>query len=94
MVPVLPPEPLASFLAERGYLPRGALLIKRVLALPGTQVCRRGLTITAYDHAYGEARMRIGAWKDDYNDHRPHSSLGNLTPSEFASNLALEKQAA
>ena len=41
-----------------------------------------------------EARMRIGAWKDDYNDHRPHSSLGNLTPSEFASNLALEKQAA
>ena len=41
-----------------------------------------------------EARMRIGAWKDDYNGHRPHSSLGNLTPSEFASNLALEKQAA
>ena len=41
-----------------------------------------------------EARMRIGAWKDDYNDYRPHSSLGNLTPSEFASNLALEKQAA
>ena len=41
-----------------------------------------------------EAKMRIGAWKDDYNDHRPHSSLGNLTPSEFASNLALEKQAA
>jgi len=35
-----------------------------------------------------------GAWKDDYNDHRPLSSLGNLTPSEFASNLALEKQAA
>ncbi|RUT34731.1 transposase [Arsenicitalea aurantiaca] len=41
-----------------------------------------------------EAKMRIGPWKDDYNDHRPHSSLGNLTPSEFASNLALEKQAA
>lgn len=41
-----------------------------------------------------EARMRIDAWKDDYNDNRPHSSLGNLTPSEIASNLALEKQAA
>jgi len=41
-----------------------------------------------------EVRIRIGTWKDDYNDHRPHSSLGDLTPSEFASNLALEKQAA
>jgi len=41
-----------------------------------------------------EARMRIGAWTDDYNDYRPHSSLGNRTPGEFASNLALERQAA
>lgn len=41
-----------------------------------------------------EARERISAWKEDYNSHRPHSSLGNLTPNEFASQLALEKQAA
>ena len=27
-------------------------------------------------------------------DHRPHSSLGNITPSEFAMKMALEKQAA
>lgn len=41
-----------------------------------------------------EARDRISAWKEDYNNHRPHSSLGNLTPNEFATQLALEKQAA
>jgi conjugative transfer signal peptidase TraF len=57
-VVVSPPEPLAAFLAERRYLPLGVPLIKRVLALPGATVCRRGATIIAYDHAYGEARER------------------------------------
>lgn len=56
LVVVDPPKPLATFLAERGYLPRGVPLIKRVLALPGDSVCRRGATIIAFDHAYGEAR--------------------------------------
>ena len=41
-----------------------------------------------------EARDRIIEWKEDYNSQRPHSSLGNLTPDEFARKLALEKQAA
>jgi len=41
-----------------------------------------------------EARDRISAWKEDYNTHRPHSPLGNLTPNEFTSQLALEKQGA
>jgi len=31
-----------------------------------------------------EARREIEAWRIDYNDVRPHSSLGNLTPAEFA----------
>lgn len=56
LVSVQPPEQFAGFLAERGYLPRNVPLIKRVLALPGTPVCRHGATIVAYDHAYGEAR--------------------------------------
>lgn len=30
------------------------------------------------------ARATLAAWRDDYNRLRPHSSLGNLTPSEFA----------
>ncbi|RJG46231.1 S26 family signal peptidase [Mesorhizobium sp. DCY119] len=57
-VVVAPPAPLAAFLAERGYLPLGVPLIKRVLALPGGQVCRSGLTIIAYEHAYVAARER------------------------------------
>jgi putative transposase len=30
------------------------------------------------------AQMIIEAWRHDCNDHRPHSSLGDRTPSEFA----------
>ena len=30
-----------------------------------------------------DAQSIIEAWRVDYNHHRPHSSLGHLTPSEF-----------
>ncbi len=45
LVVVMPPEPVARFLAERGYLPRGVPLLKQVLALPGQTVCRNHLAI-------------------------------------------------
>ena len=61
---LLPPDDLATFLAERGYLPRGVPLIKRVLALPGTEICRHGATVVAYDHAYGEAQPRDHSGRD------------------------------
>ncbi len=32
----------------------------------------------------GEARQIIEAWRRDYNEVRPHTSLGNRTPQEFA----------
>jgi putative transposase len=32
-----------------------------------------------------DARQKIEAWRHDYNHRRPHSSLGHLTPNEFAS---------
>lgn len=31
-----------------------------------------------------QAQVIIGAWRCDYNEFRPHSSLGDLTPAEFA----------
>ena len=58
LVAVSAPEPLAAFLDERGYLPRGVPLLKHVLALPGATVCREGLTIIAYDQTHGAARER------------------------------------
>ena len=30
-----------------------------------------------------EAKAIIEAWRVDYNQRRPHSSLGHLTPNEF-----------
>ena len=30
-----------------------------------------------------DAKEKIEAWRRDYNESRPHSSLGNLTPAEF-----------
>lgn len=41
-----------------------------------------------------EARVAITDWKEDYNNHRPHSALGNIPPVEFAMKIRLEKQAA
>ena len=43
---VMPPEPLASWLVEGGYLGRGVPLLKRVEALPGQRICRHGLRVT------------------------------------------------
>jgi putative transposase len=31
-----------------------------------------------------DARTKIEAWRIDYNQRRPHSSLGHLTPNEYA----------
>ena len=35
-----------------------------------------------------EAQKIADAWKEEYNERRPHSSLGNLTPKEFAEVLS------
>lgn len=35
-----------------------------------------------------QARAVLAAWQDDYNNARPHSALGNLTPTEYAKRSA------
>jgi conjugative transfer signal peptidase TraF len=45
LVVAMPPKSLATVLADRGYLPIGVPLIKRILALRGQSVCRNDLAI-------------------------------------------------
>ena len=37
-----------------------------------------------YFHTLNEAQQLATAWKEHYNEARPHTSLGNRTPREFA----------
>ncbi len=62
LVAVEPPEPLATLLADRRYLPRGIPLLKRVLALPGQTVCRdqRAITVDKIEMGAARARDRSG----------------------------------
>jgi conjugative transfer signal peptidase TraF len=61
LVAVQPPEPLATFLADRRYLPGGIPLLKHVLALPGQTVCRDQLAITVVKIEMGTAREHDGS---------------------------------
>jgi putative transposase len=38
-------------------------------------------------YSLDEVRRIIFEWLEEYNSNRPHASLGNLTPYEFAANL-------
>ena len=39
-----------------------------------------------------EAKRRIEAWRQQYNESRPHRSLGERTPSEFANQFAASRE--
>jgi putative transposase len=41
-----------------------------------------------------DARARITEWRTDYNQNRPHTSLGNLTPEQFADQLKSARKVA
>ena len=41
-----------------------------------------------------DARTQIATWKEEYNQHSPHSALGNIPPAEFALKIRLEMMAA
>jgi conjugative transfer signal peptidase TraF len=58
LVVVRPPEDVAAFLAEGGYLPRGVPILKHVLALAGQTVCRFGNAVSVDTVATGDARER------------------------------------
>lgn len=61
LVAVVAPPLIAEFMADRGYLPFGVPMMKRVLALPGQIVCRDGLDIFVDGAVIGRARERDNA---------------------------------
>jgi conjugative transfer signal peptidase TraF len=61
---VAPPEPVAHFLEDGGYIPRGVPLMKRVLAFSGQRVCRKNLLITVNGIAMGTARKNDSSGRD------------------------------
>lgn len=60
LVVAVPPEPLATALADGGYLPHGVPLLKRIFALSGQTVCRLGVQITVDGITATPARDRDG----------------------------------
>jgi putative transposase len=38
-----------------------------------------------------DARTKIESWRIDYNEVRPHSSLENMSPSEFKTSLSMAR---
>jgi conjugative transfer signal peptidase TraF len=57
---VKPPASEASFMEDRGYLPLGALLLKRVAALSGAGICRRGDRIFVNGKEIAQAKKSDG----------------------------------
>ena len=58
LVALDPPPALETFLAKRGYLPRGVPLLKRVAGLPGALACRSRVFVTVNGVAVARALAR------------------------------------
>ncbi|MEO1200490.1 MAG: S26 family signal peptidase [Pseudomonadota bacterium] len=70
LVAVAAPDPIATFIAERGYLPPDIPLLKHVAGLPGQIVCRHRRSITVDGISLGEAQHNdnlgrpMPVWRD------------------------------
>jgi len=56
LVAVAAPDPIAAFIADRGYLPPDIPLLKHVAGLPGQIVCRFGRSVTVDGISLGETQ--------------------------------------
>ncbi len=64
LVAILPPKPLARWMAGRHYLPEGVPLLKHIAALPGQRICRHGVTISIHGKTIGTAKLRDSRGRD------------------------------
>lgn len=58
LVAAMPPEPLAEWMAERRYLPRGVPLLKHIAAKSGQRICRKSDSIRIDGRAVATALER------------------------------------
>ena len=59
-----------------------SFLLSRFLSLHG-RLREECLNVSWFQNLF-DARRKIAAWRIEYNEERPHSSLGYRTPQEFA----------
>ena len=89
LVVARPPEPLASWFDEAGYLPRGVPLVKQVAAVSGQRICRAGEVLTIDGRFAARARhrdrfgRRLPVWSDCYRLGRNDLLLLNSAPDSL-----------
>lgn len=89
LVVARPPEPLASWFDEAGYLPRGVPLVKQVAAVAGQRICRAGAVLTIDGRFATQARdrdrlgRRLPAWSGCYRLGRDDLLLLNSAPDSL-----------
>src|SRR5690554_3926694 len=54
---------------------------------------RRGVLDRYIFRNLSEVRELTEAWRNDYNEERPHEALGNMTPFEYREELIKRKEA-
>lgn len=88
---IAPSAPLGAYLAKRRYLPMGLPLIKRVAALGGARVCRRGGVVSVDGKAMAHAAMRdragraLPVWSGCRRLHADEIFVLNAAPASFDS---------
>lgn len=89
--PELISETLRKFCASKkmgiSYIPPGEPWKNGYVESFNNRVRDECLNLNQF-HSLLEARVVIGDWKHDYNQHHRHSSLGYLTPNEYAQQQA------
>ncbi|WP_144938821.1 IS3 family transposase [Rothia kristinae] len=79
-------EAMADWAGTRtglSYIPPGSPWRNGYIESFNSRIRDECLTINSF-YSLLHAQVIIGDWKDEYNHHRRHSSLGYLTPAEYA----------
>jgi transposase InsO family protein len=71
---------------QRRVLTVGAHVVQALVAEPPVEALENWFADLE------EARTKIGVWRIDYNGVRPHSALGNRTPTDYAQRESLHHE--